>query len=288
MLRVAFVTGNFDYALDGVALTSQRQVAYLLDQGVPVRVYAPTATRVLPHAADVVPVPSVGVPGTPYRLALGLTPAARRELAAFRPTLVHLATPDLLGTAALVWANRRRVPAVATYHTHFSSYLRYYRAGFLEPPSWRAQRWFYRRCAETYVATQSMADELRSHGVDGNFVISPFGVDTGRFSPANRSDDWRRQRGIAPGEVVVLFVGRLVWEKGLRLWAEVVRRLEKEGVPHRSLIVGEGPAAAALRAMLPHTVFTGRLSGDELATAFASADVFFFPSASETLGCGFE
>lgn len=286
MLRVAFFAGAYNGVLDGVTLTSNRQVAYLVEQGVPVRVYAPTADRpVLVHAGDLVPVPSVGIPGTPYRLALGLPPSIRRDLTAFRPTLVHLATPDLLGTAALLWATRHRVPAVATYHTHFSSYLRYYRAGFLEPLAWRAQRWFYRRCAEVSVATRSMADELLAHGVAANYVINPFGVDTAHFSPAHRSDDWRRRHGIAPGEVVLLFVGRLVWEKGLRLWANVIRRLEAEGVPHRSVVVGEGPAGTALRALLPNTVFTGRLPGDELGTAYASADVFFFPSASETFGC---
>src|SRR5947208_73883 len=101
-LRVAFFTGNHNYVLDGVALTGNRQVAYLVEQGIPVRVYAPTTPHpVLRHAGELVSVPSVPIPTTPYRLAVGLTPAARRDLAAFRPTLVHLATPDLLGAGAL-------------------------------------------------------------------------------------------------------------------------------------------------------------------------------------------
>src|SRR5688500_4415498 len=106
-LRVAFFTGNYNAVLDGVALTSNRQVAYLERQHSPVRVYAPTAAvPTLRHAGELVSVPSVGIPTTPYRLAVGLTPGVRRDLVAFRPTLVHLASPDLLGVAALGWANR--------------------------------------------------------------------------------------------------------------------------------------------------------------------------------------
>lgn len=284
-LRVAVVAGAYTDVLDGVTLTTDRQVRYLLDRGVPVRVYAPGPVRpVHAPAGELVPVPSVPLTGTAYRMAVGLTPAVRRDLRRFRPTLVHLATPDLLGAGVLRWAVRRRVPAVATFHTHFARYLRYYRLGLLEPLAWRWLRGFYRRCREVYVAARSTADELAEHGIAGNVAIRPFGVDADHFAPARRSDDWRSRHGIGPGDVAVLFVGRLVWEKGLRVWADAVRRLEADRVPHRGVVVGEGPAGPAVRAMLPRTTFTGRLSGDELATAYASSDVFLFPSGSETFG----
>jgi glycosyltransferase involved in cell wall biosynthesis len=285
-LRVAFFAGSYNHVVDGVVLTSNRQVAYLEQQGVPVRVYAPTtATPALQHAGTLVPIPSVGIPNTPYRVALGLPRSARRDLEAFRPTLVHLATPDWLGAAALRWAERHNIPAVATYHTHFNSYLKFYRLGFLGPLAWFWQRRFYGRCAEVYVAGRSMADELRAHGLDAHFVYAPFGVDHAEFSPQKRSEEWRARHGFKPGDVVVAFVGRLAWEKGLELFAQVVSRLEAEHVPHRSLVVGEGPAGPALRRRLPNTVFTGWLNRAEVAMAFASADVFFYPSASETFGC---
>ena len=105
---------------------------------------------------------------------------------------------------------------VATYHTHFAAYLKYYRVGSLEPLVWRLMRDFYRRCAEVYVAAASMADELRARGVEANYVEAPFGVDLRQFSPARRSLDWRRSLGIADHEVVIAFVGRLVWRRG---WA---------------------------------------------------------------------
>jgi glycosyltransferase involved in cell wall biosynthesis len=130
-----------------------------------------------------------------------------------------------------------------------------------------------------------MAEVLRRNGITKNLTIVPFGVDQDNFTPQRRSQEWRSAHGVGPQEVLVGFVGRLVWEKSLGLWAEVIRRLEAAGIPHRSVMVGEGPAGPELQKMLPNTRFTGRLTGPDLATAFASMDLFFHPSDSETFGC---
>lgn len=284
-LRVALISGNHNSVVDGVALTSNRQVAYLLEQQVSVRVYAPTSRQpALAHAGDLVAVPSIPF-APPYRLALGLPRSIREDLHRFQPTVVHLTTPDLLGVAAMRWARRRGIPVVTTYHTHFASYLAHYGVGALEPIVWALQRRFYRRCQEVYVATESMVDALRSRGVQARYVVQPLGVDLAVFSPEHRSEECRTAWGAAPDEVVILFVGRLVWEKGLQMFMRVIQRLQAREVPHRVVIVGEGPAGAALRKGLPGAHFTGRLTGMPLANAFASADLFFFPSASETFGC---
>ena len=279
------ITGNYNAVVDGVALVTNRQVAALLSVGAAVRVYAPVAAipSIVPHAGDLVPIPSIPIV-PPYRLALGLSKKGRDDLARFRPNLVHIATPDLLGIAAQEWARRRKIPVVSTFHTHFGSYLTYYHCGFLNPIYVRAIRWFYRRCDAVYVACQSMIEELRRTGIDANFVEMPLGVDTERFAPTKRSEAWRATMGFSPNEIVLVFVGRLVWEKGIRAFIETVNLLETRGVPHRVLVVGEGPASDAFRTRLPNATFTGRLLGDELPTAFASSDLFFFPSASETFG----
>jgi glycosyltransferase involved in cell wall biosynthesis len=284
-LRVAFVTGNYNAILDGVSLTSQKQVAALLNADVPVRIYAPVnrIPAIAPHAGDLVTVPSIPIV-PPYRLAVGLPPSIKRDLADFRPNLVHIATPDLLGVAAQEWARRRKIPVVTTFHTHFSSYTRYYGVGFLEPVVWRLMRWFYRRCREVYVASPSMIGELKAHGIEAPFVAAPFGVDAERFGPHRWSAEWRARHGFAEQDVLVLFVGRLVWEKGLATFAETCHELMRRCVPHRPVIVGEGPAGGDFRKRLPSGQFLGRLNGEELATAFASSDLFFFPSASETFG----
>ncbi|MFO0935717.1 MAG: glycosyltransferase family 1 protein [Gemmataceae bacterium] len=284
-LRVAMITGNYNSVIDGVAMATNRQTRALLDAGEAVRVYAPVNDTpvIVPHAGDLVSIPSIPIV-PPYRLALGLTKKGRDDLARFNPNLIHLATPDLLGFAAQEWARRRKIPIVTTFHTHFGSYLTYYRCGFLNPAYIRLSSWFYQRCDVTYVACQSMIDELKRTGIHANFEVMPFGVDTNRFTPAKRSDAWRAARGIAADEIVLLFVGRLVWEKGIDCFVKTSDWLTSRNVAHRVVVVGEGPAGPEFRKRLPRAEFLGRLMGDDLPTAFASSDIFFFPSASETFG----
>jgi glycosyltransferase involved in cell wall biosynthesis len=129
-----------------------------------------------------------------------------------------------------------------------------------------------------------MADILREHGITEGLRLWQRGVETDRFNPAHRSRDWRRTHGIADDEVVVTFVSRLVWEKGLDVYADVIEALQARDVPHRSLVVGDGPARNEIEDRLPETVFTGYLRGDALSRAYASSDVFLFPSDTETFG----
>ena len=283
--RVALFTGAYNHIADGVSLTLNRLVRHLETQDVQVRVFAPTIEDPpVDHAGTLVPVPSIAAPGrAEYRVSLGIGPSAMRQLEAFDPTLFHIATPDLLGYHALRTAGRWEVPVVASYHTHFSSYLRYYRLGILEPVVWAYLRHFYRTCIHTYVPSTAMANILREHGITRGLHLWQRGVDTGRFHPGRRSETWRRDHGL-DDRPVVAFVSRLVWEKGLDVFADVVRQLEAQGVVHQSLIVGDGPARDDLEARLPNTVFTGYLEGTTLATAYASSDVFLFPSDTETFG----
>ena len=285
--RVALFAGAYSHIADGVSLTLNRLVAHLEQQDVEVRVFAPTNDdpAIPDHAGTLVSVPSIPVPGrSEYRLSLGLTPSVREALDAFDPTLYHIATPDLLGRHAMRAAESAGVPVVASYHTHFSSYLKYYHLDLLEDAVWRYLRSFYEKCEQVYVPSTAMADILRSHGITDGLRLWQRGVETDRFTPARRSLEWRRAHGIADDEVVVAFVSRLVWEKGLDVYADVIERLEQKNIPHRSLIVGDGPARADLEERLDHTLFTGYLSGTKLATAYASSDVFLFPSDTETFG----
>ncbi len=284
--RVALFAGAYNHIADGVSLTLNRLVDYLERQGVSVRVFAPTVDDPpIDHAGTLVPVPSVPLPGrSEYRAALGLTPSVRRRLEAFNPTLYHIATPDLLGRHALHAAQSSGTPVVSSYHTHFSSYLKYYYLDALEPALWGYLRRFYRQCEQVYVPSRAVAEILRENGITDGLRLWQRGVDADRFSPKQRSAEWRQAHGIGTSEVVVSFVSRLVWEKGLDVYADVIERLEAQGVPHRSLVVGDGPARQELEERLPNTTFTGFLEGDELAHAYASSDLFLFPSDTETFG----
>lgn len=285
-IRVALFTGAYNHIADGVSLTLNRLVEYLEKNGVDVRVFAPTISDPpIPHSGVLIPSPSVAMPGRKeYRIAFGLTGRSRRELEAFKPTIIHIATPDFLGRAALRYAHRNGIDAVSSYHTHFSSYLKYYRMGFLNGLLWIYLKWFYGNCRHVYVPSPSMAEVLRSHGITDGLLYWPRGVDTEKFHPRHRSLEWRRQIGVRDDDVVVGFVSRLVAEKGLDVMEEVARRLRSCACGHRILIVGDGPARADLEQKLPEAIFTGYLTGDELSTAYASSDVFLFPSETETFG----
>lgn len=284
--RIALFSGAYNHIADGVSRTLNRLVGHLLETGFDVRVFAPTvATPQVRHVGTLVPVPSLALPGRPdYRFSLGITPSIRRELDAFRPDLYHIATPDFLGFQALRRGRRLGIPVVASYHTHFASYLRYYRLSMLEPIVWRYLRWFYGKCEHVYVPSKSMVDVLEENGISRGVKLWERGVETDVFAPEQRSLEWRRSLGFGDDDVVISYVSRLVWEKGLRRMADVLHRLEKRGARFRTLIVGDGPARDELQSLLPDAVFTGYLEGEALATAYASSDVFLFPSDTETFG----
>ena len=285
-MRIAFFTGAYNHIADGVSLTLNRLVAFLVREGAVVRVYAPTARiPALQHAGTLVPVPSVSAPGRPeYRISLGTGWSAHENLTDFAPHLFHIATPDLLGLAALRMARASGTPVVASYHTHFASYLKYYRLDMLEPATWSYLRWFYRQCHAIYVPSRSMMEVLESHGIDGNLRLWPRGVDWSLFTPARRSARWRESFAIDAATPAVTFVSRLVQEKGLDIVVDVMRRLRDKGLVHKAVLVGDGPERGALEESLPDAVFTGHLTGEALATAYASSDIFLFPSDTETFG----
>lgn len=285
-LRLAVTTGAYTHIADGVSLTLNRLVGYLVGHGARVEVLAPVGkTNAVEPAGTLVPVQSVTAPGRPdYRVALGLMPSARRALDAFRPNVLNVSTPDLLGFGARRWALRRGVPLVGIYHTHFASYLDFYGLSRLEPLLWRYLRWFYRPFAEVFVPSPSMADVLRENGFGNNLTVWGRGIETDRFAPAKRDLAWRRSLGFADDDVVVTWVGRLVLEKGLDVFAAMVETMQRRGLRFKTLVVGDGPERSTFQQRLADAVFTGTLRGDDLPRAYASSDVFVFPSASEAFG----
>jgi len=283
-LRVALVTSSYNFIADGVALTLNRLVGYLESRGVEVLVFAPTAdTPAFAHQGTLVSVPSLPLPGRPeYRLALGLPGRLKQQLLDFRPDLIHIAVPDLLGHAALALAGHHKIAAVASYHTRYETYLKHYwyLAG-LEGPLKAILRRFYGRCREVYVPSDSTREALLADGLKDNFKPWPRGIDTERFSPARRSMQWRDCHGIGADELVVLHVSRLVREKRLDTLTAALHRL---AMPHRVVIVGDGPDRGFAERELPHAIFTGFLNGEDLTAAYASSDIFIFPSDSESFG----
>lgn len=285
-LRVALFTGNYNHISDGVSLTLNRWVAYLESQGASVLVFGPTIDQPqVQHQGRLIAVPSIAAAGRPeYRISLGFPKSARKKLDDFNPNLIHIATPDVLGKRARSWALKRNKPIVASYHTHFSSYLGYYHLQFLEPLLWKYLASFYRPCKHIYVPSKSMVDVLRQHGINQGLKIWARGVETDRFTPDRRDESWRAEMGFEKEDRVLCFVSRLVWEKDLKTVIETIKKIEESGSLIKTLIVGDGPACQEMESKLPKTVFTGYLTGTDLAKAYASADIFFFPSDTETFG----
>jgi len=284
--RIVYCIGAYNHIVDGSSLALNRLVGHILACGADARIFAPTIDNPpLKHVGTLIPVRSFRFPGyLDYYVSTGLTRAGRAELESFAPTMVHVATPDVTGLQLLRFTKKRHIPLVASYHTHFPSYLEYYWLPFTTDMLWKYLRWFYGQCEHLYVPTESMAEELRSKGISRGLRLWQRGIDAVCFNPTHRSTAWRRSLGIDDDEVVITFVSRLVWEKGLKVYAGVIEELNRRGITHRSLIVGDGPAREELAGRLHDTIFTGQLGGDALSRAFASSDIFLFPSATETFG----
>ena len=286
-LRVALFSGNYNYVRDGANQALNLLVGYLLDQGVKVRVYSPTVAHpAFAPTGDLVDIPAVPMLGGrgEYKIARGLPAGPRRDLDLFAPNIVHVSAPELLGHAAVAYARRHGIASVASLHTRFETYFRYYHLGLVEPLIEHLQTRFYNRFDRVVVPSPSMGALLREWGVTTPIGIWSRGIDHERFCPSRRDMDWRRSLGIADDATVVGFLGRLVKEKGLGVFADVVTELRRRGVPHSVLVVGEGPARDWFASAVPDAVFAGFQSGDALGRAVASMDVFFNPSVTETFG----
>lgn len=286
-LRVALFSGNYNYTRDGANQALNLLVGHLLDRGVAVRVYSPTIDPpAFAPTGDLVSVPAIPMPAgrAEYRLARGLPRHVRADLEKFAPNLVHVSAPEILGHRAVSWARANDIASVASLHTRFETYPRYYRIGFVEPLLVRLLTRFYNRFDQVLTPGKSTADLLRHWGVTTPIGTWSRGVNHDRFNPGRRDLAWRRGLGIADDEVAVGFLGRLVLEKGLDIFADVARELTHHGVRHRILVIGDGPARDWFAERVPDAVFTGFLSGDDLGRAVAGMDIFFNPSVTETFG----
>jgi phosphatidylinositol alpha 1,6-mannosyltransferase len=282
-VRVAIVAESFPPDVNGVAHCVLRVTEHLVLRGHQPLVVAPAPARNEPGEASsfpcpVVRLPSVPMPGYPgFRIGLP-TRRLHAALTGHGAELMHLASPFVLGSSAVASARRERLPTVAVYQTDVPAYARVYGAGRPgEAAAWRWLRRIHNAAERTLAPSAASAASLREHGVQRVWLWGR-GVDTERFDPARCSPLLRQGR--APGgEVLVGYVGRLAPEKRVDLLWQVAAL---PGV--RLVVVGGGPAAAALRRALPGAVFLGPRHGTDLATIYASLDVFVHSGACETFG----
>jgi glycosyltransferase involved in cell wall biosynthesis len=284
-MRIALFSGNYNYMREGANQALNRLASYAEDQGHQVRVYSPvTDTPAFEPAGELVAVPSITFPvRREFQLALGLPNRIRDDLRRFAPDLIHVSTPDILGTRAQTFAKRLGVPIVASLHTRFESYFGFYRLGWATPLAEAHLRRFYRRSDHVLAPTPGLVEELKRLRGDDRVSLWSRGVDRDLFDPRRRDLNWRRAQGWSDEDVVVLFFGRLVVEKGIGNFVATILRLRERGIAVKPLIVGAGPSGEAFRP-LGDAVFTGHLEGEELARAIASADILLHPSRTEAFG----
>jgi glycosyltransferase involved in cell wall biosynthesis len=300
-LRIALVTETFPPEINGVAQTIARVHAGLLARGHAVQLVRPVPRAAGPAAGGggsetgrvPGPQPEDGeelfVRGLPVPMYPQLTmgwPACGTLLRAWRnrrPDLVHLVTEGPLGWAALAAARRLALPTVSDFRTNFHAYSKHYGAAMLHDPIQAVLRRFHNASGATMVPTPALAASLAAAGFERLSVVAR-GIDARQFDPARRSAALRAAWGARGGDLVLLSVGRVAPEKNPAAFTAAVQAITARLPGTRTVVVGDGPALASMRAALPQAVFAGARRGDDLAAHYASADLFLFPSLTETFG----
>jgi glycosyltransferase involved in cell wall biosynthesis len=285
-MRVAVFSEVYWPMISGVGVTLRRLADSLLARGHAVRVYS--ATYPLPPSGDR---PEVcRSPSRPFFLYPDVQWAFPRRRALvedarqFRPDLVHVATEFAMGYAGVRVAQQLGVPVVASAHTDYERYAARYRVDWAVRTGWRYLRWFYGQAETVLCPTSVYERHLHARGVTHTTIWSR-GVDGELFHPGRRSNAYRAALGAQSGDPVVTYIGRLAREKNLELLLAAWERVRHSCPAARLVLVGQGPLAADIAArQLPGVHLTGLLTGPDLAEAYASADLFAFPSVTETFG----
>jgi glycosyltransferase involved in cell wall biosynthesis len=267
-MRIAIVTDAWAPQVNGVVRTLEAVIAELRAGGHEVLVVSPSGA------------PSLPCPTYPeIRLALMSPAAVGRRIAAFGAEAVHIATEGPLGLSARRWCRARGLPFTTAYHTQFPDYVAA-RTGADPEWVWRYVRWFHDPAAAVLVSTATIERTLRAHGLTrvrrwGRGVgpaFRPEGAVNARMAAARAAVD-----GAAGGAPVLLHVGRVAVEKNVEAFLAA-------DVPGTKVVVGDGPARAALERRFPDALFLGALFGGDLAAAYRAADVLVFPSRTDTFG----
>ncbi len=286
-MRITLVTETFPPEVNGVAMTWGRLVTGLRESGDQVEVIRPQQLH--ETQASGVPAGEWVVPGMPIpfyrslRVGLPVVGRLRRRWTERRPDVVHVATEGPLGWAALRAARALKIPVTSSYHTNFHQYGAHYGIGLFRSLALAWMRRFHNATRCTLVPTHQMRDELAADGFERLGILSR-GVDTALFHPGRRDNTLRASWGAAPDDLVVIHVGRMAAEKNIRLAVEGFEAIKQRDPRARFVLVGDGPERAALEAAHPDYHYAGMQRGEALAAHYASADLFLFPSVTETFG----
>ncbi len=282
-MRVAIITENFLPKLDGVTRTLARLLEYLQYHGHQVLLLGPESGMEEYAGAEIVGTAGVPFPFYPELKFNFFRPLFLRRLSEFQPDVVHLVDPVILGAAGLAAARVLGKPLISSYHTNLAAYCGHFGFTLLAQPMWSYNRFIHNQCLFTFCPSPSTASMLRTQGFQ-RVRIWPRGVDIGSFRPELRDRSTRSTWSGGAEKVILLYAGRVSWEKNLRLLIKAYQEMDHTSC--HLVIVGDGPALREIKQELDGlpVTFTGYLQGEELASAYASADFFAFPSKTETFG----
>ena len=282
-IRAAYFAGSMKPGQDGVTRVLYRLIDALIKEDIETVFFSPIIPSLEEQKVRMIKVPSVTFPlYKEYQFAVPGHKYFDIELKEFEPDIIHINSPCSLGCAAIKYANRHNIPVAATYHTHFPSYVKYYKIKALELCSWNYMRNLYNRCDAVFVPSVPIKDELIQHGFE-TVEFLPHGVDANVFNPVFRDDEWKKEIG-AENKTVLLYAGRLVWEKDLNTLAECYKIISEKRKNVKFILAGDGPIREELKEMMPEAIFLGYQSGINLSRVYASSDIFVFPSTTETFG----
>ncbi|MEL6578495.1 MAG: glycosyltransferase [Cyanobacteria bacterium J06621_12] len=281
-MRIALFTETFLPKVDGIVTRLRHTIEHLERNGDRVLVVAPEGGLTEYKGAQIYGVPGMPLPLYP-ELKLALPPLGTKSaLEKFQPDLIHVVNPAFLGVGGIYYAKTMNIPLVASYHTHLPQYLQHYGLGALEGLLWELLKAAHNKAQLNLCTSSAMVKELVNHGIE-RVDLWQRGVDTEMFQPHLASAQMRSRLSQGnPEDPLLLYVGRVSAEKQIDQIKPVL-----EAIPQARLaIVGDGPNREALETHFAGTKtnFVGYLQGLELASAFASADAFVFPSRTETLG----
>lgn len=284
---VSIVTETFPPEINGVAHTLSQLSRGLSCLGNRIQLVRPRqAKERKPTQDDFETLYAPGLPIPGYKeLRFGL-PIKKRLLKAWmqeRPDVIYIATEGPLGISALNAARKLHIPVASGFHTRFDYYTRHYGVGWLESMTRAYLRRFHNRCRLTLVPTRELQNKLEDQGFENTALVAR-GVDTQLFSPERRDEGLRRDWGLMPHDIALIYVGRLAPEKNLKLAVESWQAVRHHSPSARLILVGDGPMRGALQKDFPDIIFCGMHRGESLARHYASGDLFLFPSLSETFG----
>jgi glycosyltransferase involved in cell wall biosynthesis len=285
-LHIAVVTETYPPELNGVSLTVRRAVEFLSERGHHVELVRPRQHAPSQHIANgtEVLVPGVSLPLYPgIQFGLPAGRSLRRRWQRQPPDIVHIATEGPLGWSALQAALACGIPVTSDYRTQFHRYSTHYGVGWLRDTIEHYLRAFHNRAHATFVATDALRMELSSRNYRNCHTVGR-GVDTALFNPGRCDTALREQWGVGEKGLAFIHVGRLAAEKNLDLAVRAFERVRAVHSSARMIWVGDGPLRARMERANPHHIFCGLATGPSLAALYASADVFLFPSLTETFG----